>query len=204
MALAPSLFECPRESIDTLRFLTQIPIESARVFTIEESGIERPFFEVRAGNTTYDSRSVGLGELASFYLWWSLKRVSPNTVLLVEEPESYLSPMCQAAFADVLAKYTVQKKPFVILTTHSPEIIQHANRSSLRFAYILGIPNLSQIVFGIRGAEAHDWLELLQRASQLSREQLHLMLFRAWIQKAENHDMAKQYFQKFQEKMRKE
>ncbi|KQW20751.1 hypothetical protein ASC80_11125 [Afipia sp. Root123D2] len=82
-----------------------------------------------------DSRTMGMGELAAFHLWWALKNLSEKTVLLLEEPESYLSPSCQTAFAIILAQRAVQMKAFVILTTHSPAIIREAGLHNLRFLY---------------------------------------------------------------------
>ena len=138
------ILEASDEGLEILSYLTHIQYTAARVYTIEETilepsrddeTVERPFFEVQTAGSVYDSRSMGLGELAAFYLWWSLERVSDKTILLIEEPESFLSPLCQTAFAGVLAKYTASKKPFVVVTTHSPQIIQSAPKSSLHFVY---------------------------------------------------------------------
>lgn len=331
------VLEASADNLDTLRFLTNIPYASARVFTVEETEFEtgvdapaeRPFFEVRVGMVTYDSRAMGLGELAAFYLWWSLERISDRSILLIEEPESFLSPMCQTAFADVLAQYSATKKPFVIVTTHSPQIIQSAPKPCLRFVYkdtgnskinegdpleillktvgieakvraivmvednsarifaklminqfepsnisgieflimeghgnvvralkafpenpkcislvglldgdaeaqgfaadriaflpggkpieklyremvdaeldrivpILGIENLPQILYPIQGLELHEWFEHLRTNTNLSNEQLHFILFRAWIQKEENRQLAERYYGQLRSKL---
>lgn len=326
------VFQAVPVHLETLRFMTNIPYSAISVYTLEETRssldgeqtiIERPFFEVcTTGGADYDSRSMGLGELATFYLWWSLERATERTVLLVEEPESFLSPLCQTAFAATLAKCAATKKPFVVVTTHSPQIIETAPRSSLIFIYrdgpdskmnqgepldvllrtvgivskvrvlilvednaarlfcklwiaefsprsaqsveicmmggdgnvmkalkafpenpkaldliglldgdaeakgfagkrvaflpggkpiealyrdmvetdidrvepILGIQNLRQIVFSQGGMELHEWFEGMKENSNLSHDQLHLVLFKAWIQKPENRNLAERYF----------
>jgi hypothetical protein len=235
--------------------------------------------------------------------------------------------MCQTAFSAVLASYAAKNKPFVVVTTHSPQIIQAAPKSCLQFVYrdganskvqhgdpvevllrtvgienkikcillvednaarvfsklwinhfaprkvssveflilggegnvtkaleslpqnpktvsfvglldgdaeargfagrvaflpggkpieqlykemletelarvspLLGIENLDQILFGMRGLELHEWFEHLKQNSNLSSEQLHLVLFNAWIQKPANREIAEKYFGQFDEK----
>jgi hypothetical protein len=267
---------------------------------------------------------MGLGELAAFYLWWALENLAEGSVLLLEEPESFLSPICQSAFAGILAMYTVRKKAWVVATTHSSALIREAGTKHLSFLYkdgvnsrrsakpiesllsgvgietsadtimlvedrasaifgrlwiahfdpmsasrvemvqmgghgniskaleafggrntgktkiiglydadqkgqvsgeleavtaflpgrspieveyrtmttddierilpMLEIADLKQILFGIRRADAHDWFSGFCRGAKLSEEQLHLMLFKAWIAHAPNGEEARRAF----------
>jgi predicted ATPase len=317
------ILECDQDALETLSYLTQIKFSSARVYVLEESEEERPFFEVSTAYNSYDSRTMGLGELAGFYIWWSLERASDRTLLLLEEPESFLSPACQQALAAILVSYVVRKRACIIATTHSPEMIKQANRNCLHFGYrenglakfgeasesllrtvgiissidsillfedrsaqsfarlwlrhfnriiasaieyvamegdgnilralevlprqlkavqivgvldgdmeknpqhadkpnisflpgsmpietlyrnmmetefdrvapILQLPSLQHILFRIRAFETHEWFEQFRADAGWSHDQLHLMLFRAWILKEENEAVAKTYFE---------
>jgi len=324
--------EANSEAIETLSYLTNIRYREVVVHNIEEaivvnSGdddeiIGRPFFRVQTATAAYDCRTMGLGELAACYLWWSLERVSDNSILLIEEPESFLSPMCQSAFASILAMYAAKKKPFIIITTHSSQIIQSAPKECVRFLYrngqnlalseepievllrtvgidpvvqtlvlvedaaalnfaklwiahfapdkvqsiefilmkgeggiarvlaalpqnepkiisliglydgdaeakgkaanrvaflpgqkpvealyremldneadrvlgLLQIENLPQILSAIQGQELHEWFEQLRQHSNLTSQQLHFVLFKAWIAKEENRALGEKYF----------
>jgi predicted ATPase len=68
-----------------------------------------PFFEVALGNDRYDSRTMGAGELAILFLWWSIDRASEDTLILIEEPETYLSPGSQQSFCAYLIASAVEK-----------------------------------------------------------------------------------------------
>jgi len=53
---------------------------------------------------------MGAGEFAAFFLWWNLARAARFSVLLIEEPETFLSPGSQAAFSDRLLSIMYSKK----------------------------------------------------------------------------------------------
>lgn len=325
------ILDCDQDALDTLSHLTQIKFTAARVYVLEESEEERPYFEVSTAHHSYDSRTMGLGELAGFYIWWSLERASDRTLLLLEEPESFLSPACQHALAAILASYVVRKRACIIATTHSPEMIKQANKNCLHFGYrenglakfgeasesllrtvgivssidtillfedrsaqtfarlwlmhfnrmvasaveyvamegdgsvlkalealphqlktlrivgvldgdmennpqhagktnisflpgsvaietlyrsmmeneldrvdpIFQLPSLKHILYRIRALEGHEWFEQFRVDSGWSHEQLHLMLFRAWISKTENEVIAKTYFEALQHMLSK-
>lgn len=325
------VLECSADDLETLHFLTMVQYSRVKVYTVDDDGKDTPFFEVENGGIAYDSRTMGLGELAAFHLWWAIKNLSERTILLLEEPESYLSPGCQTAFAGILAKYAVQKKAFVVVTTHSPAVIREAGLTNLRFLYregrnsllsigkpieallngvgietkidtlllvedraaaifaglwmslfdpivasgvelhsmngagnisklleafptgasavrirglydgdqqgqvskalkdlcaylpgatsieaiyrrmvtndfarvepLLGIPDLGPILFGIRQHEDHDWLVRFAVAARLTEEQIHLMLFKAWIGVEENLAEARAAFEVLVQKL---
>ena len=324
---APS-YEADADDLETLHFLTMVKYSRVKVFTVDHQSRDIPFIEVESDGIEYDSRTMGMGELAAFHLWWALKNLSEKTVLLLEEPESYLSPSCQTAFAIILAKRAVQMKAFIIITTHSPAIIREAGLHNLRFLYrdgrnsllsnpkrieallngvgietrtdtillvedqaaaiftglwlahfdpmvaigaeihplkgasnisklleafpstassvrirglydgdqknqvprgiehlaaflpgdvgleaayrkmltadydrvapLLGIADLAAILYPLRQYEDHDWLVKLASAVSLTIEQLHLLLFKAWISDQNNAELAKQAFEALQ------
>ncbi|MGP3723931.1 ATP-dependent nuclease [Cereibacter sphaeroides] len=78
-----------------------------------------PFVRVKAGERRWTTCEMGSGEYAALYLWWLLNRQERNSVLLIEEPEAYLSYKVQERLADCFAKYAVERKLFLAITTHS-------------------------------------------------------------------------------------
>ncbi|WP_019418980.1 ATP-dependent nuclease [Paenibacillus sp. OSY-SE] len=91
---------------------------------LESYGIV-PYFKVVSDGVEYGSEAMGLGEISLHYILWNLLRLNKNSVVLMEEPESYLAPRSQEALLDVVAKISAEKRHWVILTTHSPSIIKN-------------------------------------------------------------------------------
>lgn len=79
-----------------------------------------PAFAVRSSGTDYGFSSMGLGELAALMLLWRLTRIDAGTVVLVEEPETFLSSRATVALLDVLAETIHRRRLYAVVTTHSP------------------------------------------------------------------------------------
>jgi AAA domain, putative AbiEii toxin, Type IV TA system len=119
-----------------LQQINSLTLRNYREVTLYEVELAKeivPFFEVSYGSSRYDSRSMGSGEFAAFLLWWRLQRARPKSILLIEEPECFLSPGSQAAFTDLLTQFIVNKKLCAIVTSHSAEIITPLPQESIRF-----------------------------------------------------------------------
>lgn len=91
-----------------------------------------PYFVVEANGSTYRSESMGMGEFSIFYLLWFLDFVPNNSLILIEEPEAFISPRAQAAVANVIARHTDKKRLFTVMTTHSPLILYQVPPSCVR------------------------------------------------------------------------
>lgn len=136
----PELLEGEGESdadvdeIGILSYIVNKRYSSCKTYEIElaEKGIV-PYFKVIYEGVEYGSEQMGLGEKAAHYIYWNLKRVPKNSILLIEEPETYLAPRSQEALLDVLAKISHNKKVWVILTTHSPGILKSIPPKHVRF-----------------------------------------------------------------------
>jgi predicted ATPase len=113
--------------------LTQRNYREVKLYEVELSNEVVPFFEVSFGPSRYDSRSMGSGEFAAFLLWWRLRRAPAKSILLIEEPECFLSPGSQAAFTDLLIQVMFKKKICSIVTSHSAEILTPLPQESIRF-----------------------------------------------------------------------
>lgn len=95
--------------------------------------IEFPFFRVIAFGQPYDSRRMGQGELAgALLLWHLLKKIPGGSLVILEEPESFLSPLSQRHLLDVLAKYSSERKLAFLVTTHSEPILRRLPDQAIR------------------------------------------------------------------------
>lgn len=91
-----------------------------------------PYFQVESEGLCYSSETMGLGELAVLLILWSFNRASKNSIVLVEEPETYLSPRSQELLLNVLAKTAFDKRLWVIITTHSPRVLKNIPNEHIR------------------------------------------------------------------------
>lgn len=82
-----------------------------------------PYFQVRTREGTYGSESMGLGELSVHLFLWHLSRISANSIVLVEEPETFLSPRSQEKLVDIFAKFCAEKGMLFVLTSHSAQTL---------------------------------------------------------------------------------
>lgn len=84
----------------------------------------RPFFEVSSHGITYDTRKMGLGEHFLIFLFWALSKIQGDSILILEEPETFIGIESQKHLMDYLAMITSDKGVSVIVTTHSPFILE--------------------------------------------------------------------------------
>jgi predicted ATPase len=124
------------KDVDTLNYLARKDYKSVKLYEVD-AGKEDvvPYFEIELGDSSYDSRTMGSGEFAIFYLWWALARAALNALILIEEPECHLSPGSQASFCDFLLRMTVERTLTIIMATHSAKIVSRLDNESLIFLY---------------------------------------------------------------------
>lgn len=78
-----------------------------------------PYFRVSSNSETYGAEDMGLGELSLLFFYWTLSRVTAGSVLLLEEPETFVAPKAQRNLIDLLAATTTEKNIFAIIASHS-------------------------------------------------------------------------------------
>lgn len=105
------------DTIDVFEIEIPTPLDSG--FAAETVA----FFRVSSRGVPYDSLAMGLGELAALFALWRLWAVEPNTVVMLEEPETFLSSRSTVAFMDVLARQVDTKSVYAIVTTHSADVV---------------------------------------------------------------------------------
>ncbi|MGJ7784478.1 ATP-dependent nuclease [Escherichia coli] len=92
-----------------------------------------PYFEVKEvnSNIVYTSESMGQGEHKLLIAIWKLIYTEKNSILFIEEPESFICPVSQKNFMDFLA-YTIDtKKLNVLMATHSEHILSPQGLNSV-------------------------------------------------------------------------
>jgi ABC-type dipeptide/oligopeptide/nickel transport system ATPase component len=97
-------------------------------------GMITPYFSVVTETASYSSAGMGQGELAAHVLLWHLRGCKPASILVLEEPETFLPPRAQKSLMNTLAKYADERNICIVLSTHSPFILQSIPPDSI---YIL-------------------------------------------------------------------
>lgn len=92
-----------------------------------------PYFRVSDGGAEYGTETMGLGELSIHYMMWLLKRAARDSIMLIEEPETYLAPRSQQALLNILAEYSARMGIWVVLTTHSPTLLNRIPVGHVKF-----------------------------------------------------------------------
>lgn len=90
-----------------------------------------PYFQVEVSGARYSSEQMGFGELALLLGYWLLLRMPKGSLVLMEEPETFVSPRSQRRFADISARFVLERNLIVVATTHSPSIVSRFNREEI-------------------------------------------------------------------------
>ncbi len=101
--------------------------DEIKIFELEEIndlGII-PHFELFSHGIRYDSSHMGLGEFSIFYLVWLMNRLNKMSLVLIEEPESFITPRSQKALVNYFAKMSDENKLWILISTHSEHILEN-------------------------------------------------------------------------------
>lgn len=115
-----------------------------------------PYCKMCVDNTVYDSRSMGVGEHFLLYLFLQIKEMKKGGMLIIEEPETYISISAQQSLMNYLAKQIAEKGITVILTTHSPYILKRIRNENIRV--INRIKNMVKVVIPMESYTAETML----------------------------------------------
>lgn len=84
-----------------------------------------PYFIVSSGDVQYGTANMGRGELSLLLTLWTIRALPRDAILMLEEPETHVSPRSQDCLMNVIAKFCDELGISVIITTHSPTVIRH-------------------------------------------------------------------------------
>jgi energy-coupling factor transporter ATP-binding protein EcfA2 len=104
-----------------------------------------PFFSVETPRLSYDSRSMGFGELCSCYLIWKALRAEKGSVLILDEPDSHLSPSVRRALIDMLAYVADKRDLWVLFSTHAAEPLETLRESEFSVIYYDQVANETRL-----------------------------------------------------------
>jgi len=123
------------EELSDLSSLVGRSYVAAEIYEIEDYVDHNvvPYFRVTSHGVTYGAEDMGLGELSLLFFFWLLGRVSDNSVLLLEEPETFIAPHSQRGLIDLVALLASKKSIFVVVTSHSGAI---AERIPSKYVYL--------------------------------------------------------------------
>lgn len=129
-------FEFNKEQIKELSELVGKEYLSCISYEIsdQEKAFVPVFFNISESEKQikYDSTKMGIGEHFIIYMYYILEKLEKNSILIIEEPESYISVLSQRRFMNYLAKISSDKKISVVLTSHSPHIINMVRKDNIR------------------------------------------------------------------------
>ncbi|WP_233977251.1 ATP-dependent nuclease [Pectobacterium versatile] len=123
------------EDLFFIRKITGKKYEEVEVNEVEGiiDDIVFPYFKVKEKGTSehYSSEKMGQGEHKLLISIWKLISVENNSIIFIEEPESFICPVSQTAYMDFLAYIIDTKKIHVVMATHSEHILRSQGFNSV-------------------------------------------------------------------------
>ncbi|WP_343248785.1 ATP-dependent nuclease [Diplocloster hominis] len=153
--------EISEEDLEEVSYLVGKEYSSIKIIEIDDISEKgtMPYFEVISHGVRYDSRKMGLGEHFLFFLFWKLKNIIDNSILILEEPETFIGIESQRHLMDYIAKIVADKGVSTIITTHSPFILENIESNHIcilgRLSNSVNVtkPNINLSVNDILGGE---------------------------------------------------
>jgi predicted ATPase len=126
-------------ALSEVSYLTRRQYSSVKVFEVEISAeLTAPFFEVTYGGRSYDATQMGSGEYAALFTWWTLENAPKGAIVLIEEPETFLSSLTQISLLSHLITVIDTKKLAVIVTSHSGHLLHNMPSDSVKYLIRVG------------------------------------------------------------------
>lgn len=111
------------EKFDNLKYVNTKRGHGNRAYLIAK--------KIRGKNHYFSEKNFSLGELCVLRLVASLKDISYNSLVLIDEIEMALHPKAQAALFNYLLRVAKDKNLTVIFSTHSASLIKRASRKRI-------------------------------------------------------------------------
>jgi energy-coupling factor transporter ATP-binding protein EcfA2 len=91
-----------------------------------------PRLEARESGRLVTNETMSMGELWVHYCLWRLRTADADCIVIIDEPETFLSPAGHAAFLDEIARLTLASGAQTIIATHSAGMIMRTPVQLLR------------------------------------------------------------------------
>jgi predicted ATPase len=83
-----------------------------------------PYFEVSSDSGNYCTHDMGQGEHKILIIVWKLLSLEKESILIMEEPESFICPVSQFRLMDFIVAKTYENKLNILMSTHSEHILK--------------------------------------------------------------------------------
>lgn len=120
------------EDLKEVEYLVGKHYDTCSCLEIEISDeIIYPYFIITTNKKQYSTQHMGVGEHFIFYLHWLLSKIEDKKIIVLEEPETFVSIKSQNNIMNFLARIVSEKAISVIISTHSPFIINNIRKENL-------------------------------------------------------------------------
>lgn len=82
-----------------------------------------PYIRAESGSHSFESPTLSLGETWVHQVFWEHSRLNEGSLLLLDEPESFLATRGHRPFIDEIARKCLNPSIQLVAATHSPEIL---------------------------------------------------------------------------------
>jgi AAA domain, putative AbiEii toxin, Type IV TA system len=119
--------ELNRSEIDVLQNILGRRYDSVTIRAVptDEEGVRAPYIVATNGDRFIDTAMMSQGELWVHYIlnWLLRVTVQPGHLVLLDEPEAFLSIRALRPFIDEIARIALSKNLQIIIGTHNPEVL---------------------------------------------------------------------------------
>lgn len=120
-----------QELIEDLNYIVGKEYDEVTLFEIDDGEDVIPYFKVKTSELYYDSLGMGMGEHFLFYIFWVFYRIKGSGIILIEEPETFISINSQQKLMNFIAQKASKLGITVILASHSPYIIKKIKKENI-------------------------------------------------------------------------
>ncbi|MBM7541294.1 AAA family ATPase [Amphibacillus cookii] len=121
----------PSNQIQSLNYIIGKDYDEVKLIEIEDGSEIIPYFKVKTAQLEYNSLGMGIGEHFLFYIFWVFYRIKGTGIILIEEPETFISINSQQKLMNFIADYASKQGITVILASHSPYIIKKIKKENI-------------------------------------------------------------------------
>jgi hypothetical protein len=112
------------KELSALRNILGRNYESAAVKTVLlDDDLPHPYVVAKINGKNLNTTQLSLGKFWVHQVFWEQDRLSPGCLLLLDEPESFLSALGHRPFIDEVARRCLDRKLQLVVASHSPDVL---------------------------------------------------------------------------------
>lgn len=126
---------------DSLLWISRITGKPYKRITINEisniiEDVTFPYFEVCSDSKTYRTEDMGQGEHKLLITAWRFLSLEKDSILIMEEPESFICPVSQYRLMDFIVSIANEKKINILMSTHSEHILKNQSITAINVMFL--------------------------------------------------------------------